>query len=183
MRAKLVAAIETGAELIASMVMAGAVAFAFDATLKWSVPLPQLRLIEAAAGSAAFLLGGMAMRAARLMPTSYGIPVFDLRELDFEELAVTKDEPSVHEELLLTEADRFDHQDPASDPLLLDDVLAEMGPDSRVVRLFDRAAMPTAGQLQSRIEKHLAHGTSAAAGGDASRALSEALAELRRSLR
>ena len=66
----------------------------------------------------------------------------------------------------------------ADDALLLDDILAEIGPDSRVVRLFDRDAMPTPAQLKARIDRHL-EGERAP---DASRALHEALAELRRSL-
>ena len=90
-------------------------------------------------------------------------------------------------ELLLSEADRV-----GSDaPLDLNDILEEIGPDSRVVRLFDRKAMaaPTPGQLQSRISEHMKGGTSRSAPpnlagpSDASKALSEALAELRRSLR
>ena len=63
---------------------------------------------------------------------------------------------------------------------VLDDILAELGPDSRVVRLFDRSAMPTPGQLQSRIDAHQSRST---APNDASQQLSEALAQLRRSLR
>ena len=66
---------------------------------------------------------------------------------------------------------------------MLDDILAELGPNSRVVRLFDPAAMPTPGQLNARIERHLGEGTSPTASPDASQALYDALAELRRSLR
>jgi hypothetical protein len=79
------------------------------------------------------------------------------------------------------------------EPLVLDDILAEIGSDARVVRLFDRNAMPapalTPGQLQSRIADHLADGGPLSAPynppatNDASQALSAALAELRRSLR
>ena len=54
---------------------------------------------------------------------------------------------------------------PDPDELLLDDVLANAGPDSRVVRLFDPVAAPRA------------------APPDASQALYDALAKLRRSLR
>jgi hypothetical protein len=67
--------------------------------------------------------------------------------------------------------------------LVLDDILAEIGPDSRVVRLFDRKAMPPPGQLGSRIDSHLDRRAREPAGEDASQALSDALAELRRSLR
>jgi hypothetical protein len=66
---------------------------------------------------------------------------------------------------------------------VLDDILAEIGPEARVVRLFDRKAMPTPGQLKSRIDDHIGQAPPRAAPSDASQALSEALAELRRSLR
>lgn len=57
---------------------------------------------------------------------------------------------------------------PDAPELLLDDVLAAAGPDSRVVRLFDPAATPSDPPLLSA---------------DASQALYDAFAELRRSLR
>ena len=67
--------------------------------------------------------------------------------------------------------------------LLLDDPLPAPEPNSRVVQLFADGRMPTAGQLKHRIDRHLADGARPAAPSDASDALSEALAELRRSLR
>ncbi|MEO7410740.1 MAG: hypothetical protein ABIU10_05400 [Sphingomicrobium sp.] len=68
--------------------------------------------------------------------------------------------------------------------LLLDDPLPAAAPESRVVQLFAGGRMPTAGQLQRRIDRHLAGGEQApVVTKDASDALSEALAELRRSLR
>jgi hypothetical protein len=80
---------------------------------------------------------------------------------------------------LLAEADRsLAHEE---DELVLDDILAALNPDSRVVRLFERDAMPTPGQLQGRIERHLEGGASARSQ-DASQALHDALADLRRSL-
>jgi hypothetical protein len=84
---------------------------------------------------------------------------------------------------LLAEADRLSGEAPAAargDELVLDDVLAGLGPDCRVVRLFDPAAMPTAGELKDRIDRHLDDGAACA---DDSQALHDALAELRRSLR
>jgi len=71
----------------------------------------------------------------------------------------------------------------SDEPLELEDVLAEIGPEARVVRLFDPKRMPTPGQMKSRIDDHLAQGSAADAPIDASQALSDALAELKRSLR
>ena len=73
------------------------------------------------------------------------------------------------DELLLTDVMPHD----TADALVLDDVLAELGPDSRVVRMFDRDAMPAPRQLRAEKPSQA----------DASQALHEALAELRRSLR
>jgi crotonobetainyl-CoA:carnitine CoA-transferase CaiB-like acyl-CoA transferase len=68
--------------------------------------------------------------------------------------------------------------------LLLSDALGQPDPDSRVVQLFDPARMPTAGELKSRIDRHLGKNTYTRAEQqpDASDALYEALADLRRSL-
>lgn len=68
-----------------------------------------------------------------------------------------------------------------SDELLLDDILIKIEPHSRVVQLFDPDAMPTAGELQARIERHL-NGPPRPVP-DAAQALNSALTELRRSLR
>lgn len=87
-------------------------------------------------------------------------------------------------ELLLTDADRVQPVvETAADELVLDDILARLGPQSRVVRLFDPLAMPTPGQLNARIEEHLHGSKPKPAAPDASQALYEALNELRRSLR
>lgn len=95
------------------------------------------------------------------------------------------------DELLLTEtvivapadADVAASAPERADELLLDDVLAELGPDSRVVRLFDPAAMPTPGEMRSRINRHLRSAPNQPTQPDASEALNAALADLRRSLR
>src|SRR5687767_14796005 len=86
-------------------------------------------------------------------------------------------------ELVLTDGDRL--QIPAADQeaLVLDDILAQIGPDSRVVRLFDREAMPAPRELKERIDRHLGKTADGLAPVDASAALHHALAELRRSLR
>lgn len=101
--------------------------------------------------------------------------------LSAHELVLTDADRLNAHELLLTDADRLRPE--AAEPLVLDDILSQLGPDSRVVRLFDPAAMPTPGQLKGRIDDHLGRGTAPAPPSDAAQALSDALAELRRSLR
>jgi hypothetical protein len=109
------------------------------------------------------------------------------------ELVLTHDDRLAPGELLLTDTDRLSSnillltdgdrlQTAAHQPLDLDDILAQLEPDSRVVRLFDPAAMPTPGQLKGRIDDHLHQGAGPPQS-DAAQALADALAELRRSLR
>lgn len=118
----------------------------------------------------AYLLSVRFLAAIRPETRKLPVPIFDVRDV----------EPLEEPELLLTE--RF--EPPASeDTLILDDILAKFGSDSRVVRLFDPAAMPTAGELKSRIDRHLDQEASAAQTSDAAQALHDALAELRRSIR
>jgi len=74
------------------------------------------------------------------------------------------------------------HASAGDDELVLNDILANLGEDSRVVRLFDASAMPTPAQLRAQIDQHLTRQASREAP-DASAALHEALAELRSSLR
>lgn len=82
----------------------------------------------------------------------------------------------LEDELLLDQAVEVDE-------LLLDDPLPPTANDSRVVKLFADGRMPSAGQLRDRIDLHLSDVGKRVPAGDASDALSEALAELRRSLR
>lgn len=63
-----------------------------------------------------------------------------------------------------------------------DERLVSVGPDSRVVRLFDPAAMPPFGHTGARTDRNPDVGTSPTAPPDASQALYDALADLRRSL-
>ena len=179
MNAKLARRIETGVELLASALLGGAVAYAAFTFLRAGTPPLQPALLAAAIGAGAFLLSSLAFRRRAATPT-FRTPAFLLPELEIseaEELVLGDEDRLAPDELVLGEADRLD-----TEPLELDDVLAELEPNSRVVQLFDRRAMPTPGQLQSRIEDHLGH-RAATTPHDASQALSDALAELRRSLR
>ena len=185
MDAKLAGMIETSVELLASALFAGAVGFAGYTALGRVVVQPHLLVLTASLSTAAFFLSNFALgRRAAVRPTfstpSFELPKFEPFETD--ELILTDQDRLAIDELVLAEADRYvPHSEP--DALVLDDVLAEIDVDSRVVRLFDRKAMPTPGQLQSQIDHHLGHRNPGSPPHDASQALSEALAELRRSLR
>jgi hypothetical protein len=130
----------------------------------------------AEAVAAGVFASAAAFAALRRVPVPE--PGFAVREF-------TPEEPTIAEldELVLTDADRWQPQVDAADELVLDDIVSELAPDSRVVRLFDPAAMPTAGELNEAIEQHLGDTIGRAMPADASQQLYDALAELRRSLR
>ena len=186
MNATLARRIETRVELFATAVFAGAVGFAVRMVL--AAVLAPMQALQAAggAGALAFVIATLAIRLASSSRSTFHPPTFapvQFEPSESAEIILTDEDRLEPDELVLDDADRLDRA-PADEPLVLDDVLAEVAPDSRVVRLFDRRAMPTPGQLQSRIDHHLRHQTRAAAPPqDASQALSDALAELRRSLR
>ena len=122
---------------------------------------------------AAYLVAFVLLRVLEGGPTPFSQPPFEMADI----------EPILDlGELVLTDADRLV---PAADdePLVLEDVLAEIAPDSRVVRLFDPSAMPPPVELKDRIDHHARGGTFHTPPPDASEALFAALAELRRSLR
>lgn len=155
--------IETAVDRLAAAAFSGAVGFA----------VLQLLGVPAACGAAAAAFAGTALALGRV---GAGEERFELAAF-----VLATHSPEV-DELLLTEADRLESCAGLDEPLLLDDVLAEVAPDSRVVRLFDAARMPTPGELNARIERHL-DGNGPAAPSDASQALYDALSELRQSLR
>jgi hypothetical protein len=168
-------------EQLASALLGGAVAFAAWAGLADTLAAPQLSACAAALGLLVCLVCSRGLKAFATRARPYAVKAFDVRDLEpFEsdELLLT-DADRVNDELVLTDADRLD----GGGPLELDDILAEIEPDSRVVRLFGRKPMPTPGQLKSRIDNHLEQAAPSHAQSDDSQALSDALAELRRSLR
>ena len=170
MQAGSVALIEENVDRAASALFAAAAGYAAYAALAGH-NAQLLSAIEAASAAAlAYWLCLRALGAVQPEKRRLPVPVFDVRQIE-------EAEPP---ELLLT--DTWDEPPAAEEPLVLDDILAELGPDSRVVRLFDASAMPTPGQFSARIDRHLAGGSSAASAEDASQALRDALAELRRSL-
>ena len=206
MNARLIDRIETNVERGASALFAGAVGFAAYMLLRAWVDQSEVAACTVASFAVAYLLSSRTLKAVASRKPFLAVPVFDLREFEStesgellltervrDELLLT-DADQYHDELILTDAERLgdeivlteaDRVEPATsgEPLVLDDILAELGSDSRVVRLFDRKAMPTPGQLMSRIDSHLGEVPASAGASDASQALADALAELRRSLR
>jgi hypothetical protein len=157
--------IETIASVAAAAILAAAVAFA--------VSRFSSMVASAAAAGGALFIALQVLRSLEPRTGDFSLAEFAPAELDFEEL----------DELPLTEADLLDHAEQfGADELVLDDILANLGEDSRVVRLFDASAMPTPGQLRARIDRHLGQ-TKPDGLPDASAALHDALAELRLSLK
>jgi hypothetical protein len=200
--------IEAGVDGVAAALFAGATAYAFYGWMSGAYREPQLGVFCSAVAGVAFLLCGRAMRSIPV-EERFDLPAFDASSIEpIDELVLEHIdefrilEPHPADELLLTDADRLQPMESAAadellltdsdrlhptkrdtpDELVLEDILAELGPDSRVVRLFDPAAMPTPGQLNARIERHLGEESASTAPPDASQALYDALAELRRSL-
>jgi hypothetical protein len=164
--------IETNAVRAAAACFAGACGYAAWSWLSAFVTQPALGAETGGAAALAYLCCLRVLGAVDARPHARPIPIFDLRAY----------EPLGETELLLTEWYEVDASVTA-EPLVLDDVLAELKPDSRVVRLFDPASMPTPGELKSRIDRHLANEAPTAGAPDATQALHDALAELRRAIR
>ena len=185
--------IETNVERGSAGLFGVSVGYAGYVGLGAIVSPPELFICAAAGAILTHLLCSSALQAVAHGARQFKVPVFDVGDIETidDELLLTDadriapnelvltDADRVSDELVLTDADRLH----AGEALVLDDILAEIGPDSRVVRLFDRSAMPTPGQLRSRIDRHRSQAAAPAGAPDASQALSDALAELRRSLR
>ena len=131
------------------------------------------------AGGGMFAAAFIAMRIVPAEARHLALPEFDTAVVLDDVLLL--DEPYMDE--LLLDQPLVEAAIEAVAELLLDDPLLVPEPDSRVVQLFADGRMPTAGQLKHSIDRHLADGARPVAPSDASDALSEALAELRRSLR
>jgi hypothetical protein len=192
MDARLIDRIETTAERLASALFGAGIGYAAYGWLSAVLVQPRLGAYSVAAAAAAFLLCDRSLKRVSRRHSQFRLSVFDLREYDTlgsDELLLTdrlNDEllltEPVNDELLLSDADRL-APPVAADELVLDDILGEIASDARVVRLFDRKAMPTPGELKARIDSHIGQAPAASAPVDASQALSDALAELKRSLR
>jgi len=143
----------------AAIMFAAAAAFAGGALLG-----PQM---AATGGVAGFGLALLFLRSVQPRAAGHRIPAFE--PVDWSALGDPLEEPFHGPE----------------EVLLLEDVLA-VPEDSRVVQLFPSQSLPSPGELKARIDAHLS-GKSPAAEVvqlpvDASAALRDALADLRRSL-
>jgi hypothetical protein len=159
------------AERIETLVDASAAALLAAASAYALAHFTPTAAAGAAAGVVAFWVAFKALRRVRADHPGFVLADFRVGEVTAEEV----------DELVLTDADRLIAS--TSDELALEDELPQPAPDSRVVRLFDASAMPTPGQLQARIDGHLSEAGPPIAPPDASQALQQALADLRRSLR
>jgi hypothetical protein len=169
MEARHIERLESGVDFAAAAIFAAAIAYAM-LRFGWS-PV-----------AAAIVACGMLLASLRVLRSiTSGSPTHALSPFDTAPLPEVAD----LDELVLTDADRLDAGDASEhvDELVLDDVLAKLEDLSRVVRLFDASAMPSPGELKSRIDRHLDGSSPSSPPPDASQALHDALSELRRNLR
>lgn len=164
--------VEAGIGYAAAASFAAAAGFAVFHAVDRITDLPGMLAAGGVAAAVAYPAAQLLLKLLAGRPRPFPQPIFDILKI----------EPVEMDELLLTESDRV-QPDGQPAPLELDDVLAGIAPDSRVVQLFDPSAMPTPGQLKARIDRHLDGGTSHSPSPDASEALFAALADLRHSLR
>jgi len=162
-------------EFVPGAIFGSAVAFASATYLAQ----PPVSVTPIAAGAAA--LGGVWLALSK-----FGSPRRQFALTDFEQAPVEYELSSLGE--LLEQADvagiveqlgAFADRT-ATEELVLDDVLAAVEEDSRVVRLFE--PNDTAGEMHARIEDHL-RSAPRQTPPDATQELHDALAALRRSLR
>jgi hypothetical protein len=159
-----------------------------DDWVGWTADGLAAAILAAAVGTCLLLLGEA--QAAVIAASSTGmLALAALRQVKPEprrfrlpDFTVAAPDEGGKDALLLTEVAE-------PEALLLDDPLVEAESDSRVVQLFAARALPTPGELQQRIEAHLAAPQRPAEAGsvielevDAAAALRQALGELRRSL-
>lgn len=163
-QARAVEGLEWAMDSAAAAVLGGAVGFAVAKI----VSAPGAAALAAASAAALLTLG--ALRRIGRSARTYRLPQF-----------APADHCGDVEELLLEHRIEPDPA-PAGGELLLDDILEQIGPDSRVVRLFASDSLPKAGELKAAIDRQLA-ADARSNGADASQALHDALAELRRALR
>jgi hypothetical protein len=173
---------KNGGEILWGLAFEFAPAAIFGATVGFAtatwLALPPLGTTPAAAGAAAFGAVWLGLNRFGSPRKAFPISDFEQPELEVElsavgELLEEADVVAIVEQLGASTAK-------LGEELVLDDVLAAIEPESRVVRLFD--ANDTAGEMQARIDRHL-RSSPRQIPPDATQELHDALAALRRSLR
>jgi hypothetical protein len=112
-------------------------------------------------------------------------PMLELTEPVAEEAPESEDVLELHQPIKPDEVERSETcevESPVAEENATEDEFADFGPNSRVVRLFDVAAMPTPGELGSQIDRHLQGEPAQVQSAEAAQALQDALAELRRAI-
>lgn len=140
MKARTVSRIEFGVEAVAAASMAAALGYAVTVLVTGLYPFPVVP------GMAAAAIAFTSIREAlkRLAPPVAGrgrqqpAPAFALKLSDFLEVGA----PVAGQNAMT-----------GGEPLPLDEVIAELGPDAPVVRLFDRDTRPKPEELAARIEQ------------------------------
>ena len=162
-------------EFTPAVIFGSAVGFATSTFLAQ----PLVETTPIAAGAAAF--GGAWLTLSKFGSSKHRFPLpeFEQAEPEYEpsalhELLEQADVAGIVEQLGASFAEA------PTEELVLDDVLAAVESDSRVVRLFEPT--DTAGEMHARIEDHL-RSTPRHSQPDATQELHDALAALRRSLR
>jgi hypothetical protein len=147
-------------------------------TATW-LALPTVDMTPVASGAAAF--GGIWLALNRFgSPQGFALPQFERSEVEVElssvgELLEEATVVGIVEQLGAQQVGKGE----SDEELVLDDVLEAIGPEDRVIRLFE--PNDTAGKMQERIDRHLRSGPRQVP--DATQELHDALAALRRSLR
>jgi hypothetical protein len=172
MDARRIERIEQSLDVVAAAAFAAAVAFA---ALRFGAVAAAVA--GAASFAAVFRILGVIGATAPAFPIEFEAPELPAAIEPEEMLLTDVYRPEDEEDELV-----LDNILPAPDAVLvLEDVLARLSEDSRVIRLFDPAAMPTPGEMKSRVDRHLQDSPVRTA--DASEELHTALADLRKSLR
>lgn len=192
MNARLARKIELNVDRVASAILAAAVAYAGFRFFGDNSRSLGIGVVGLGAVSAYFLTHRL-LRFISKSEHGFRFAEFEVAYTASADELILTDADRLWDELILTEANRLGDElvltdadklaQPQHEPLILDDVVEAIGPDSRVVRLFDRRSMPTPGDLQSRIENHIDRSSSGQGPDDASQELADALAELRKALR
>lgn len=138
---------DSAIDLVASVLLAAA--------FGWSLTKLAPHIGLAATGAsicAAFALTHAVMRLTGAHRDARPAEPVGIEPLPFDERALAQAEASEAAEA----ARPLPPLPDADEPLVLDDILAEMAPESRVVRLFGpREEAPTAGELKDKIDQHL----------------------------